>query len=141
MVPDRSLSSPWSSPLPSHRSVHFVILGMFLMFSLRLVMPPTLFLALAYPWYKLAHLVFPYYIALAVYSGGIAGYITYDLTHYFLHHHKYYHPYIVRRNLISSLPSFYKELKKYHLAHHYKNFELGYGVSSKFWDTIFGTLT
>ena len=24
-----------------------------------------------------------------------------------------------------------KEMKKYHLAHHYKNFELGYGVTSK----------
>jgi hypothetical protein len=45
------------------------------------------------------------------------------------------------KGLICSLPSFYKELKKYHLAHHYKNFELGYGVTSKFWDTIFGTLT
>ena len=45
------------------------------------------------------------------------------------------------KGLICSLPSFYKGLKKYHLAHHYKNFELGYGVTSKFWDTIFGTLT
>jgi 4-hydroxysphinganine ceramide fatty acyl 2-hydroxylase len=60
-----------------------------LMFSLRLVMPPTLFLALAYPWYKLTQLLFPYYIALAIYSGGITGYIIYDLTHYFLHHHRY----------------------------------------------------
>ena len=24
-----------------------------------------------------------------------------------------------------------KEMKKYHLAHHYKNFELGYGVTSE----------
>lgn len=23
-----------------------------------------------------------------------------------------------------------KDMKKYHLAHHYKNFELGYGVTS-----------
>jgi sterol desaturase/sphingolipid hydroxylase (fatty acid hydroxylase superfamily) len=58
--------------------------------SLRLVMPPTLFIVLAYPWYKLAHMIFPYYIALAVYSGGIAGYISYDMTHYFLHHRKYF---------------------------------------------------
>ena len=56
--------------------------------SLRLVMPPTLFLALAYPWYILAHTIFPYYVAMAIYSGGIAGYIAYDMTHYFLHHHK-----------------------------------------------------
>jgi len=49
-------------------------------------MPPALFLALAYPWYRLAHLIFPYYIAIAIYSGGIAGYIFYDTTHYVLHH-------------------------------------------------------
>jgi 4-hydroxysphinganine ceramide fatty acyl 2-hydroxylase len=59
--------------------------------SLRLVMPPALFLLLAYPWYRLAHVIFPYYIALAVYSGGIFGYIGYDMTHYFLHHRKYFH--------------------------------------------------
>ena len=57
-------------------------------FSLRLVMPPTLFIALAYPWYILAHTIFPYYVAMAIYSGGIAGYIAYDTTHYFLHHQK-----------------------------------------------------
>jgi 4-hydroxysphinganine ceramide fatty acyl 2-hydroxylase len=56
---------------------------------LRLVMPPALFIILAYPWYKLAHLLFPYYYALAIYSGGIAGYIIYDMTHYFLHHRKF----------------------------------------------------
>jgi 4-hydroxysphinganine ceramide fatty acyl 2-hydroxylase len=41
---------------------------------------------------------------------------------------------------MSSLPSFWRELKRYHLAHHYKNFELGYGVTSKFWDSVFGML-
>lgn len=60
--------------------------------SLRLVMPPTLFIALAYPWWKLAESVFPHYVALAIFSGGIAGYISYDMTHYFLHHHKYLFP-------------------------------------------------
>jgi 4-hydroxysphinganine ceramide fatty acyl 2-hydroxylase len=105
---------------------------------LRLVMPPTLFVALAYPWYKLARAIFPYHVALAIYSGGIAGYITYDLTHYFLHHRKYVAAFCT--SLMSSLPSFWRELKRYHLAHHYKNFELGYGVTSKFWDLIFGNL-
>jgi hypothetical protein len=28
------------------------------------------------------------------------------------------------------LPSYMREMKKYHLAHHYKNFELGFGVTS-----------
>jgi len=102
---------------------------------LRLVMPPTLFIALAYPWYRLAHLLFPYYVAIAIYSGGIAGYISYDLTHYFLHHKTYPS---LRCYANPSLPAYWKELKKYHLAHHYKNFELGYGVTSRFWDTVFG---
>src|SRR2546423_14319257 len=57
--------------------------------SLRLVMPPTLFLVLAYPWYRLAHLLCPYHYALGIYCGGIAGYISYDMTHYFLHHTTY----------------------------------------------------
>ena len=57
---------------------------------LRLVMPPTLFVALATPFWKLAHTVFFYnwYAATTVYCGGIFGYVCYDLTHYFLHHKK-----------------------------------------------------
>lgn len=31
----------------------------------------------------------------------------------------------------TNLPQYMKEMKKYHLAHHYKNFELGYGVTSE----------
>lgn len=31
-------------------------------------------------------------------------------------------------------------MKKYHLAHHYKNFDLGFGVTSKIWDYVFNTV-
>lgn len=34
---------------------------------------------------------------------------------------------------------YYKELKKYHLQHHYADFENGFGVTSRFWDRVFGT--
>ena len=56
----------------------------------RLVMPPTLFLALAIPFWKFAHILifWNWYGSLAAYSGGVFGYIVYDLTHYFLHHRK-----------------------------------------------------
>jgi 4-hydroxysphinganine ceramide fatty acyl 2-hydroxylase len=116
--------------LPDNRwflTAHFLLHGVHHYLPtdrLRLVMPPTLFLALAYPWYRLTRLIFPYYVAIAVYSGGIMGYIIYDTTHYLLHH--------------QSLPSYWRGLKKYHLAHHYKNFDLGYGVTSKLWDIVFG---
>ena len=48
-----------------------------------------------------------------------------DITHS-LHHTK--------------LPDYMREMKKYHLAHHYKNFDLGFGVTSKIWDYIFQTV-
>lgn len=82
--------------LPDNRvalTAHFLLHGIhhyLPMDRLRLVMPPTLFIALATPWWKLAHAVFFYdwYAATAVYCGGIFGYICYDMTHYFLHHKK-----------------------------------------------------
>jgi 4-hydroxysphinganine ceramide fatty acyl 2-hydroxylase len=112
--------------LPDHPvflTLHFILHGIhhyLPMDRYRLVMPPTLFLALATPFYKLAHTVFYYdwYAAVMVFSGGIFGYICYDCTHYWLHHRQ--------------LPAYVRELKKYHLAHHYQNFELGYVSSSLF---------
>ena len=38
------------------------------------------------------------------------------------------------------LPAYIKWQKKYHLAHHYKNFELGFGVTSAMWDYVFNTV-
>ncbi|KAK5297017.1 fatty acid alpha-hydroxylase [Cryomyces antarcticus] len=82
--------------LPDNRvfiTLHFLLHGIhhyLPMDRLRLVMPPALFVVLATPFWKLAHTVFFYnwYAAVAVYCGGIFGYICYDLTHYFLHHRK-----------------------------------------------------
>lgn len=42
-------------------------------------------------------------------------------------------------NLLLSLPFHYKQLKKYHLQHHFADFENGFGVTSRFWDRVFGT--
>jgi len=119
--------------LPDHPialTVHFLLHGIhhyLPMDKLRLVMPPTLFLALATPFWKLAHAVFywNWSVATAVFCGGIFGYICYDLTHYFLHH--------------KTLPAYWRELKKYHLQHHFMDYENGFGVTSRFWDQIFGT--
>jgi 4-hydroxysphinganine ceramide fatty acyl 2-hydroxylase len=82
--------------LPNNRAaltLHFLLHGIhhyLPMDKLRLVMPPTLFIALATPFWKLAHAVFywDWYVATDVFCGGIFGYICYDLTHYFLHHRK-----------------------------------------------------
>lgn len=135
MVFNLTFPSSWSSSLSSNRSA--CQSALIANDRLRLVLPPALFIILAYPWYRFAHLLFPYYFALAIFSGGVAGYIFYDMTHYFLHHRKYV-LLVNPRLIVSSLPSYWRQLKRYHLAHHYKNFELGYGVTSKFWDTVFG---
>ncbi|KAI1657512.1 inositolphosphorylceramide-B C-26 hydroxylase [Daldinia decipiens] len=119
--------------LPDNRvgiTLHFLLHGVhhyLPMDKYRLVMPPTLFVILATPFWKLAHSIFfwDWHLATAVYCGGIFGYVCYDLTHYFLHH--------------QNLPLWYKDLKKYHLAHHFLDYELGFGVTSRFWDRVFGT--
>lgn len=119
--------------LPDHPfafTVHFLLHGVhhyLPMDRLRLVMPPTLLVALTTPFYYLAHFVFfyNYYHAMSVFAGAFMGYVMYDCCHYFLHH--------------VNLPKFMKEVKKNHLDHHYKNYDLAYGVTSRFWDVIFGT--
>lgn len=119
--------------LPDHAyafTLHFLLHGVhhyLPMDRYRLVMPPTLLVVITYPLYNLAHLVFGYnyYHAQSVFAGAFLGYIIYDMTHYFLHH--------------KQLPAYFKALKKHHLDHHYKNYDLAYGVSSMFWDRVFGT--
>ncbi|KAI8365535.1 hypothetical protein BD560DRAFT_401811 [Blakeslea trispora] len=118
--------------LPDHQAafvLHFVIHGFhhyLPMDRLRLVMPPTLAIMIAYPLVSLGHFLFPPMMAHGVIAGGFFGYILYDCTHYYLHHAKVfkYH---------------FTEMKKYHMAHHYKNYEGGYGITSKIWDYCFGT--
>ncbi|KAF2843741.1 inositolphosphorylceramide-B C-26 hydroxylase [Patellaria atrata CBS 101060] len=119
--------------LPDNRvgiTLHFLLHGIhhyLPMDKYRLVMPPTLFIVLAIPFWKLAHTVFFYnwYAATAVYCGGMFGYVCYDLTHYFLHH--------------KNLPAWWRALKKYHLKHHFADYQNGFGVTSRFWDWVFGT--
>lgn len=119
--------------LPDNRvaiTLHFLLHGIhhyLPMDKYRLVMPPTLFVALATPFWKFAHTIFSFnwHMGTAAFCGGVFGYIGYDLTHYFLHHAK--------------LPAFYQETKKWHMQHHFMDYENGFGVTSRFWDKVFGT--
>ncbi|KAH6989600.1 hypothetical protein BKA56DRAFT_629373 [Ilyonectria sp. MPI-CAGE-AT-0026] len=94
-------------------SLHFLLPGIhhyLPMDKYCLVMPPVVFIILASPSWKLAHVIFFYNWCAAT---------------SFLHH----------RNL----PLWYKQLKKYHLQHHFLDYELGFGVTTRFWDHVFGT--
>jgi len=114
---------------PKFLTIHFLLHGIhhyMPMDKLRLVMPPTLFFLLSFPMTRLAHALFPVALANGAISGAFVFYVIYDSMHYAMHHTK--------------LPAYLREQKKYHLAHHYKNFELGFGVTSKFWDYVFNTV-
>ncbi|KAI9032841.1 hypothetical protein CLU79DRAFT_728276 [Phycomyces nitens] len=119
--------------LPEHQIaylLHFSLHGFhhyLPMDRLRLVVPPALFVVLAIPFVSLGFALFPIGIAHAIVAGAIFGYVLYDITHYYLHHAKIATAYL-------------RDMKKYHLAHHYKDFEAGYGITSKFWDYCFSTV-
>jgi 4-hydroxysphinganine ceramide fatty acyl 2-hydroxylase len=113
---------------PFFLMLHFLLHGIhhyLPMDPLRLVMPPILFAALSYPFTRLGYALFPDAIANGIICGAFLSYVGYDMMHYALHHTK--------------LPAYIKEMKKYHLEHHYKNYEQGFGVTSRFWDWVFGT--
>jgi 4-hydroxysphinganine ceramide fatty acyl 2-hydroxylase len=118
--------------LPDHPvflTLHFLLHGIhhyMPMDRLRLVMPPILFFVLQAPFTSLAYMLFPTAVASGIISGAFTFYVLYDCMHYALHH--------------TRLPAYLREMKKYHLAHHYKNFELGFGVTSKIWDYVFNTV-
>ncbi|KAF9156436.1 fatty acid alpha-hydroxylase [Mortierella sp. AD011] len=80
----------------------------------------------AYPVDRLVRSVIAEPQVYAVLAGAYFGYILYDMTHYYLHH-------------ANVFKIHFKEMKTYHLAHHYKNFQGGYGITSKIWDRVFNT--
>lgn len=66
------------------------------------------------------------YFFLPFFAGFILGYLFYDISHYAIHHF----------NMHSK---FWLAIKNHHMLHHYQDEYKGYGVSSPFWDIIFGT--
>jgi sterol desaturase/sphingolipid hydroxylase (fatty acid hydroxylase superfamily) len=97
----------------------------------RLVMPPILSIPLAFLFYGLFALVVgtAFRLPLLVgpsFAGFLTGYLCYDMLHYAEHH-------------LSMRWGFLKHLKLYHLRHHYKNPNHGFGVSSPIWDVVFRT--
>eukprot|EP00296_Roombia_truncata_P007903 JP446362.1.p2 GENE.JP446362.1~~JP446362.1.p2 ORF type:complete len:346 (-),score=111.22 JP446362.1:132-1145(-) len=111
-------------------TAHFLLHGchhLLPMDKMRLVFPPAAAAIIATPVFFFFRIFFDHTHAISVLGGGIQGYVFYDMMHYYLHHAKPWGSYL-------------QELKTYHLNHHYKNHNLGYGISSKFWDHVFGTV-
>ena len=93
----------------------------------RLVMPITLSLAVAVLLLSITWLLFGTW-TWAYSAGFTTGYLAYDMTHSSIHHFK-------APNI-----KFLKMVWKSHIDHHFRDSTKGYGVSSAFWDRVFGTL-
>jgi len=93
---------------------------------LRLVMPPTASLPLAAAFVLLFQLALPLGAACAVGAGFFAGYLAYDLTHFYVHHAR-------PRSRLG------RRLREHHMRHHFSDDTTAFGVSAPFWDRVFGT--
>lgn len=118
--------------------VHFLAHGIHHAFPqdpYRLVFPPVLGLTtFQFIFRPIFDLVFPYWAMNGMLAGAVLGYVTYDLMHYFLHHAK-----ISDGRPQGRVERYWVNTMKYHMRHHYKDDELGFGVSQRLWDVIFGT--
>ncbi|CAD2222961.1 Fatty acid hydroxylase family protein [Angomonas deanei] len=92
----------------------------------RLVFPPALFVVASFLIYNFYGFLFTGSFLDILASGVVFGYVCYDVIHYLIHH-------------IDPKDFYLKDLKKYHHAHHFVDDRLGYGISSKLWDLVFGT--
>lgn len=95
--------------------------------GLRLVFPPAATAVLCIPFWNLIKLISTPSTTPAVFGGGLLGYVLYDITHYYLHH----------GNPSGGMPGY---LKRFHMNHHFRIQDKGFGITSSLWDRVFGTL-
>lgn len=99
----------------------------------RLVMPPAASVALGViffsAYYGISMVLSPWINPTwvwALFAGKIAGYLYYDMVHYYVHHN--------RPRL-----RYFKKLKAHHMNHHHNKEERKFGVSMMLWDHVFST--
>lgn len=108
--------------------IHFLIHGLHHKVpfdGLRQVFPPIPALMLACAIYSPLSMLFDYPSIKLV--GGLLGYLTYDMIHYYVHHGS------------PSDGTYLYAMKRYHSNHHFVNHDKAYGISSKIWDYVFQT--
>jgi len=119
MPPDK----PWAM------RIHFIFHGVHHDYpsdAKRLVLPPSVSIPLATIFYLLFKAILPVNDVFGFFPGFILGYLVYDISHYAIHHFNF-------------KGSVWKKIKQHHMLHHYQDPAKGYGVSSPFWDKIFGS--
>jgi dihydroceramide fatty acyl 2-hydroxylase len=93
---------------------------------LRLVMPPAVSVPLGAVVFGVLYLIFGARYAPALGAGFFAGYLVYDMLHYYLHHFRPREP-------------LGRMLRERHMRHHFQDETRGFGISAPYWDEVFGT--
>jgi dihydroceramide fatty acyl 2-hydroxylase len=93
---------------------------------LRLVMPPAVSIPLAAIVFGLLYLVFGDFYAPGLGAGFFAGYLAYDMIHYYVHH-------------ASPRGRLGRMLRERHMRHHFQDETRGFGISAPYWDEVFRT--
>jgi len=93
---------------------------------LRLVMPPAVSLPLGAIVFGVLYVIFGARYAPGLGAGFFAGYLAYDMTHYYLHHFR-------PRGRLGRM------LRERHMRHHFQDETCGFGISAPYWDEVFGT--
>jgi dihydroceramide fatty acyl 2-hydroxylase len=112
------------------RRMHFVLHGVhhdFPQDSGRLVMPLGASIPMGAGFYLFFRAVAGPVFVDPLFIGFALGYLTYDGTHYAIHHFR-----------MSS--RWGKWIKRHHMIHHHTGAHARWGVSSPLWDWIFGTM-
>src|SRR6266849_5920305 len=93
---------------------------------LRLVMPPAVSVPLGALVFLLLYAILGQGYAPGVGAGFFAGYLMYDMTHYYLHHFR-------------PQGALGRMLRERHMPHHFQDETRGFGISAPYWDEVFGT--
>lgn len=92
----------------------------------RLLMPPIAGAMIAASFYLLFSIAMGTELVKPFFGGFLFGYLWYDYTHFAVHFANFRSP-------------LFKKLKAHHMRHHFGGETERFGVSSPFWDHVFGT--
>jgi len=93
---------------------------------LRLVMPPAVSVPLGAIVFGVLYLAFGSSYSPGLGAGFFAGYLAYDMIHYYVHH-------------ASPRGRLGRMLRERHMRHHFQDDTKGFGISAPYWDEVFRT--
>ncbi|KAK2586035.1 hypothetical protein KPH14_012038 [Odynerus spinipes] len=93
----------------------------------RLVFPPIAGILVAVGIWNIYEAIFPASLVNFIAAGTTAGYLCYDLMHYYLHYGA------------PKAETYLYDMKRNHNYHHFSHHDKGFGISSRIWDYVFNT--